>query len=254
MQGLRGLFNGSVPSASQSAIEKFIYFYSYETIIKLYQGGEGGDLGTVANLVIGYVAEFGHLPITMPLDQSLTRFQSQSSGPDTRSYLQCMRDIYNDKGLAGFYKGMDAQLVLCLKPAIQFTVFDQLKNFYLRRLEKQGFKISALTALQAFILGALARAVATFCVFPYTRCKMILYSGGGKAADVEKAGEGEKRPMTIPGVMMDVLKKQGVLGLYQGLMAELGRGVLSAALMLMVKEKLSVIVKAAVLSTFEKKA
>jgi len=36
-----------VPSASQSAIEKFIYFYSYETIIKLYQGDGGGDLGTV---------------------------------------------------------------------------------------------------------------------------------------------------------------------------------------------------------------
>ena len=242
-----------MPSASQSAIEKFIYFYSYETIIKLYQGENSDDLGTVANLVIGYVAEFGHLPITMPLDQSLTRFQSQSSGPDTRSYLQCMRDIYSEKGLAGFYKGMDAQLVLCLKPAIQFTVFDQLKNFYLKKLQKQGLKASVLTALQAFILGAVARAVATFCVFPYTRSKMILYSGGGKAAGVEQAAEGPKRPTTIPGVMMDVLSKQGVTGLYQGLGAELGRGVLSAALMLMVKEKLSTIVKAALMATLASK-
>jgi len=201
----------------------------------------------VANLVIGYVAEFGHLPITMPLDQSLTRFQSQKSGTDNRSYLQCMSDIYKEKGLSGFYKGMDAQLVLCLKPAIQFTVFDQLKNFYLRRLEKQGFlKISALTAFQAFLLGALARAVATFCVFPYTRCKMILYSKDGKAGD-DKAEGGEKKPTTIPGIMTAVLSKQGLPGLYQGLGAELGRGVLSAALMLSVKEKLSGIVKSAVI-------
>jgi len=219
-QGFVGLLDGAVPSASQSAIEKLIYFYGYESLIQLYQGPDGGDLGMGANLVIGYVAEFFHLPITMPLDQTLTRFQAliacstplvtteilylsrlhlsspshnwqSQKGESAKTYLEHMGDIYKEKGLGGFYKGlttpkrhidlmrpkraqttcvgMQAQLVLCLKPAIQFTCFDQLKNIYLRRLETQGFKITALTALQAFVLGALARAVATFAVFPYTR-------------------------------------------------------------------------------------
>lgn len=74
-QGPAGLFNGAVPSASQSALEKFIYFYSYETIIKLYKGDSTEELGTLANLVVGYIAEFGHLPVSVPLDQTLTRFQ-----------------------------------------------------------------------------------------------------------------------------------------------------------------------------------
>jgi hypothetical protein len=29
--------DGALPSASQSAIEKLIYFYGYETLIQLYQ-------------------------------------------------------------------------------------------------------------------------------------------------------------------------------------------------------------------------
>ena len=58
------------------------------------------------------------------------------------------------------------------------------------------------------------------------------------------------RPKSIPAVMAAVLAKQGILGLFQGLGPELGRGVLSAALMLMVKEKLSGVVKIAVLMAF----
>jgi len=294
----------------------------------------------------------GHLPITLPLDQTLTRFQGQEGDKSTHlSYLQCMSQIYQESGgLAGFYKGLGAQVVLCLKPAIQFTVFDQIKGIYLKQRAASGINTTVLTAFQAFVLGAIARAIATFVVFPYTRCKMILFGNKddgtaewvqhgkdvfdeadadcdgnltydelvhfikthreGKLAkyfaallaplpkeqrkermerfceDVAKtdgttwqikAGEAtgeyhiskeefagayakvmkQMAPFkakydSIPAVFAGVLKDQGVGGLYQGLGPDVGRGLLSAALMLMVKEKLAGIVKGAILSLAKK--
>lgn len=129
-------------------------------------------------------------------------------------------------------------MVLCLKPAIQYTVYEQVKQIVIatRRLQVHGKAAvdDSLSAAEAFFLGMFARIVATMLTYPYLRAKVLLQSTYGNA----------KVKPTIPQMIAEQLSKGGVWGMYQGIGPELTRGVFSAALMMMVKERIGVIVRA----------
>jgi hypothetical protein len=80
-----------------------------------------------------------------------------------------VRDIVSKSGFSSLYSGWAAYIVLCLKPAITYAVFDRLKEIILKRRNAVG---KTLTALEAFAIGAIARGIATMIVFPYTRAKV----------------------------------------------------------------------------------
>ena len=122
------------------------------------------------------------------------------------------------------YKGVEAYIVLCLKPSIQYTVFERVKAIVLAARGKGGE--DTLGAAEAFVLGMVARLVATIVVFPYTRAKVMMQAGKGKAG------------VTIPEMLKEIYEDKGMKGIFQGIGPELTRGVMSAALMMMVKEKI----------------
>lgn len=142
------------------------------------------------------------------------------------------------KGIGGFYKGIQAYVVLCLKPAIQYTVYEQVKQIVItaRRLQAHGKAVvdDSLSAAEAFFLGMFARIVATMLTYPYLRAKVLLQSTYGNA----------KVKPTIPQMIAEQLSKGGLHSVYQGIGPELTRGVFSAALMMMVKERIGVVVRA----------
>ena len=87
--------------------------------------------------------------------------------------LLAVKDIINKSGFSSLYNGWAAYIVLCLKPAITYAVFDKLKDLILRRKSKMaGRAARTLSTLEAFVIGAVARGIATFIVFPYTRAKV----------------------------------------------------------------------------------
>jgi len=205
------------------------------------------DFGTLPNLILGCMAEWSHLPITLPIDCLTTAIQTDTQN---RGALALLWNILSTKGVGGFYKGIEAYTVLCLKPAIQYTVYEQVKRIVLaarrgKRLASKGDRThdedggsdhSSLHAAEAFFLGMFARIVATMLTYPYLRAKVMLQSNNNNS-------DGNKKK-TIPQMIAEQLSTGGVGGLYQGIGPELTRGVFSAALMMMVKERIGVVVKA----------
>ena len=181
------------------------------------------------------MAEWAHLPVTLPIDCVTTAIQTDDKN---RGAFVLMGNILSEKGIGGFYKGIQAYTVLCLKPAIQYTVYEQVKKIVLvsRRAQSQGRVIvdESLSAAEAFFLGMFARVVATMLTYPYLRAKVMLQSTYGNA----------KVKPTIPQMFAEQFSEGGVWGLYQGIGPELTRGVFSAALMMMAKERIGVVVKA----------
>jgi hypothetical protein len=64
------------------------------------------------------------------------------------------QQILKDEGISGLWRGLNASLILCINPAITYGVFEKLKSIALR--DKK-----ALSAWDAFMVGALAKALAT---------------------------------------------------------------------------------------------
>lgn len=172
--------------------------------------------------------------MTLPIDCVTTAIQTDDKN---RGAFVLLGTILSEKGIGGFYKGIQAYTVLCLKPAIQYTVYEQVKKIVLaaRRVNSNSRQLmdESLSAAEAFFLGMFARIVATMLTYPYLRAKVMLQSTYGDA----------KVKPTIPQMIAEQLSSGGVWGLYQGIGPELTRGVFSAALMMMVKERIGVVVR-----------
>jgi adenine nucleotide transporter 17 len=169
-----------------------------------------------------------------------------------------------------FYKGLSAYYLLCFKPALQYTVFEQVKAAWLQsKNAKTGgshsggnsHQQSSLSAAEAFLLGMVARTIATVAVFPFLRAKVVMQTrktttttttsdadgtpdANGTSSDNES--NGNKNKDSVLSLLLEIWQTKGVAGLYQGLGPELTRGIFSAALMLMIKEKIVVSVRSAV--------
>ena len=89
---------------------------------------------------------------------------------------QQQNNRYKEDGVAAFYRGLAASVLLCVNPAIYNTVFDQLKARLLARIEARsgGRRVVALSTVQAFVLGVIAKAIATLLTYPYIRAKMVM--------------------------------------------------------------------------------
>lgn len=98
---------------------------------------------------------------------------------------------------------------------IAFYIFDYIKLIVLERNSKrraQQRQIAALSLFEAMWIGAVAKAIGVAITFPIRVAKMITQSQSTK--DTEKNGG------TIFGVWRGVLADRGLMGLYDGIAAD----------------------------------
>ena len=71
--------------------------------------------------------------------------------------IQFMDEFYRiqkEEGFSSFYNGWRAYFILAFKPAIENAVFDQIRSYLIKARQNK-----ILSGVEAFLLGALARAV-----------------------------------------------------------------------------------------------
>ncbi|KAK8959884.1 Peroxisomal adenine nucleotide carrier 1 [Platanthera guangdongensis] len=245
------LYQGLGTKNLQSVIAQFVYFYGYSYFKRLYVVKSGvKSIGTTMNLVIAAIAGACTAIVTQPLDTAASRMQTCAFGKSKGLWETLTNGSWTEA-----FDGLSISLVLTSNPAIQvllclfknlieiwvqYTVFDQLKQ---RLMKKQQSKKSAsgsspesLSAFSAFLLGAISKSLATIITYPLIRCKVMI-----QASDHED-GPGKPKPKsqkTIPGVLSSIWKEEGVPGFFKGLQAQILKTVLSSALLLMIKEKIS---------------
>ena len=313
-EGMGVFFDGMEVSAVQSAIEKACYFFAYTSLKRSYayatttrtrhnnnpnpqqQQQQQQQLSALSSVLLGCLAEWVHLPITLPIDALTTAIQT-SGGSKTKTMNNSATDetIDNQKKThtvlalwmtlwkeKSFYKGIQAYWILCFKPALQYTIFEQCKACIVRLRQTRGgarnegpqrSTTAQLSAGEAFLLGMFSRTIATLVVFPFVRAKVRMQSlarGRGRQqhqhqspSNSSPAGTSSTEAASSPSpsspststessvdscttttptiwkLLAENYTNGGVKALYQGLGPELTRGVLSAALMMMVKERIS---------------
>jgi adenine nucleotide transporter 17 len=96
---------------------------------------------------------------------------------ERKDTLAMTLQILKEEGISGLWKGLNASLILCINPAITYGVFEKLKSIVLR--DKK-----TLSAWDAFVVGALAKALATIitCKQSMAQSCRSLYHGQSKIA------------------------------------------------------------------------
>jgi hypothetical protein len=181
-------------------------------------------------LAIGYASEWSHLIFTMPLDK-IKVAKVKRVGSDLP---QDMATVVKDTWKAGnLHAGMGGYLLLALKPAVQFAAYEPAKAMYLGR-QVPG---AAIAGCASFLLGAYSRLVSDSFIYPGRRAKVQKQALAG-SEDPESKAMSKMNPIAL---CIYIVKTQGLGGLYRGLPTELFRGVLSGALLLLVKEQMDVL-------------
>lgn len=231
------LYQGLGTKNLQSFINQFIYFYGYSFFKKLYLKKSGSkSIGTKANLILAAAAGACTVVVTQPLDTASSRMQTSEFGKSKGLWESLSEGTWSEA-----FSALDISLLLTANPSIQYTVFDQLKQRLLkgRPSKKNGTESSseALSAFSAFVLGAVSKCVATCLTYPAIRCKVMI-----QAAESDEDGTKEAQPKsrkTIADAILMIWEREGPLGFFKGLESQILKTVLSSALLLMVKEKIT---------------
>ncbi|KAL7220495.1 hypothetical protein ACSBR2_013387 [Camellia fascicularis] len=231
------LYQGLGTKNLQSFIFQFIYFYGYSFFKKLYLKKSGlKSIDTKANLVLAAAAGACTVIVTQPLDTASSRMQTSEFGKSKGLWKTLSEGTWSEA-----FDALGISLLLTTNPSIQYTVFDQLKQRLQRRQlsKKLGTESSSesLSAVSAFVLGAVSKCIATCLTYPAIRCKVMI-----QAAESEEDRKKEARlrsRKTVSGALQMIWRREGPLGFFKGLDAQILKTVLSSALLLMVKEKIT---------------
>lgn len=131
-KGLRGFFQGFVPTTLRQAANSAVRFGSYTTIKQWAQSfvAPGEKLGAASTFAIGGMAGTITVYATMPLDTIKTRMQSLEARQLYGNSFKCAAKIFKEEGLLVFWSGAVPRLArLVMSGGIVFTMYEKGMDF-----------------------------------------------------------------------------------------------------------------------------
>jgi solute carrier family 25 citrate transporter 1 len=139
-KGIRGFFQGFLPTTARQAANSAVRFSSYTSLKQLAQSyvAPGEKLGAVSTFGLGGLAGIITVYTTMPIDTVKTRMQSIEARSAYKNSFDCAAKIFRDEGLLTFWSGAVPRLGrLILSGGIVFTMYEKSMEL-MDRLDPQG--------------------------------------------------------------------------------------------------------------------
>ncbi|KAF2023726.1 mitochondrial carrier [Setomelanomma holmii] len=242
-EGIAGLYAGLDSALFGISVTNFVYYYCMTTLSDWYEwtrswfekaaikaGRASMKLTTVESMLAGALAGSATVLITNPIWVVNTRMTARKSESDEQllpgakpakapSTLGTLLALIRDEGPARLFAGVMPALVLVINPILQYTVFEQMKQF----LEKKR----RVTPKDAFYLGALGKLLATSITYPYITVKSRMHVAGR---------DGPREDMLT--TFRRIIREEGYTGLYGGIGPKVTQSVITAAFLFAFKDAL----------------
>lgn len=145
-------------------------------------------------------------------------------------------DRRNENNFLWLWKGLVPSLLLTANPAINFTVFDTLKDMNLRY--KRSRKLDPVLRMpESFMLGIIAKFFAIIATYPLIRTKMILVV----ANQNKREGDDDKHKHkdTVTRILKRMYIEGGIKEMYKGCGMTLLLTLVRSAIFMMARDKLT---------------
>jgi hypothetical protein len=261
--GISAFYSGCLQDTAKSMADSFLFFLAYNFIRKgrLSSQGTGSKrLPVQEEIAVGMAAGAFCKLLTSPIQQIVTRKQTAAmiaarSNTATASSELSVRDIAlqirHEKGFRGFWSGYSASLVLTLNPALTFLFHETLLRMLVRR-EKRSDPGARLI----FLIAAGSKVLASTITYPFSLAKSRAQVSSRSPTDETTEAISEKdsvtdassksvknlRRRTVFDTLLQIAKKEGLAGLYQGLGGELLKGFFSHGMTMLLKERIHKVV------------
>ncbi|MQL70521.1 hypothetical protein Taro_002856 [Colocasia esculenta] len=145
--------------------------------------------------------------------------------------ITAAREVYHEAGIKGFWKGIIPTLIMVCNPSIQFMIYEtSLKHLKARSANRRS--LENVTALEIFLLGALAKLGATVSTYPLLVVKSRLQ------AKQEIGGNVKHRYTGTLDAIIKMIRYEGLPSFYKGMSTKIVQSVFAASVLFMMKEEL----------------
>ncbi|KAD5962087.1 hypothetical protein E3N88_13560 [Mikania micrantha] len=224
-----------------------VYYYFYQifrskaeaaALRRKKEGSGDGSVGMLSSLMVAAMSGCVNVLLTNPIWVVVTRMQTHTKKSPSNQVLpivtehvivgdiepppyatsNAVQEVFDEAGIWGFWKGVFPTLIMVSNPSIQFMLYETLlKKLKQHRASRNSNK--GVTALEIFLLGAVAKLGATVVTYPLLVVKSRLQAK-------QVIGEDKKHHY------------KGLHGFYKGMSTKIVQSVLAAAVLFMVKEEL----------------
>ncbi|KAI1810922.1 mitochondrial carrier domain-containing protein [Poronia punctata] len=248
--------------APKSVLDSFLFFLFYEWFRSLRlrsrrrsARGQGRGLGMMEEIAVGMAAGACSRSFTTPISNIVTRKQTATLLDAERpaSVGDIVRSIREEKGIAGFWAGYSATLLLTLNPSLTFFLQEFLKSTFAdTRYDDPGSRLT-------FLFAATSKAMSSFVTYPFQTAKTRMQSGvpvdtgaknGSDDSDEKREGTAEEtgtQPKALRtvknvarksvfGTVAHIVRSEGIASLYDGVGAELLKGFFSHGTTMVAKD------------------
>ena len=105
--------------------------------------------------------------------------------------------MYRTEGISGFYKGLLPSLLMTCNPILQFTLYEILRD----KVIKSGLDLSSKYII---IISLISKIITTFSTYPMLTIKTLFQANETKTDN------------ELFSIIKDMMKKDGVFGLFKG--------------------------------------
>ncbi|KAM3598344.1 uncharacterized protein V6R79_016925 [Siganus canaliculatus] len=173
-EGFQSLYRGWLPVISSLCCSNFVYFYTFNALKKMAAAGAAKPRPG-RDLLMGIAAGVVNVILTTPMWVVNTRLKLQGvkfrnedlHQTHYRGMFDAFSQIIANEGVGTLWSSTLPSLILVLNPAVQFMFYEAMK----RKAGKGGKKISSA---QIFVIGAIAKAIATTATYPLQTVQAIL--------------------------------------------------------------------------------
>ena len=188
-----------------------------------------------------------------------------------KTFLETTGAVWEENGLAGFWRGVVPSLIMVSNPALQYAFYESASDAFRRRRAKAQRKVAgsipsgtrdsrALTTWEVFVAASLAKMGATVLTYPVLLVKTRLQASGKKPGGGKKprltSGDDEGAPKTTfareaPSydgafdALRRIAREEGLAAFYRGMGTKMTQTVFAAALMFVTKEEIAKAARAA---------
>ena len=245
--GLNGFYVGVLSDTTKTIADAFLFFLAYSFIRQSRlrsRGSSARQLPVLDELSVGFLAGAFSKFFTTPIANIVTRKQTSSmlstrSSPNRTagevSVRSIAKQIWEEKGLSGYWSGYSASLVLTLNPSLTFFFFETLKRFLLSRKERANPSTQT-----TFVLAAISKASASGITYPFSLAKSRLQTSGRAAASASEKGSITRSQTRLPSnvftTLVTLARAEGILALYEGLGGEVLKGFFSHGFTMIIKD------------------
>ncbi|KAL7319385.1 hypothetical protein PS15m_002524 [Mucor circinelloides] len=138
-KGITGIYSGFSLHLVRDTIGTGVYFGGYETTKYLLSGNKSASAGPLTQFLAGGICGVMCWIVVFPLDLVKTLIQKEilSVNPTYKSAMDCVRDIYKQNGLSGFYRGITVTLIRAFPiHSLNFLVYEQTLSLVKRIHQK----------------------------------------------------------------------------------------------------------------------